>query len=106
MKIKNSFLVSCTLLKNKQTEKSSKFMTPINALYHGHQMALWYNLESKQGAGGYIAHMSNICDSESRLQIHWRIQEGGGFRGLEPSLSYDFFLKLKILLKTIRYFFE
>lgn len=90
MKIKNSFLVSCTLLKNKQTEKSSKFMTPINALYHGHQMALWYHLESKQGAGGYIAHMSNICGSESRLQIHWRIQ-GGGVRGLEPSLSYDFF---------------
>lgn len=63
------------------------------------------HLESKQGAGGYIAHMSNICDSE----IHWRIQGGGGgdgFRGLEPSLSYDFFVKLKILLKTIRYFFE
>lgn len=95
MKIKNSFLVSCTLLKNKQTEKSSKFMTPINALYHGHQMALWYNLESKQGAGGYIAHMSNICDSESRLQIHWRIQEGGGSEGWNPPFHMIFFWNLK-----------
>lgn len=72
-------------------------MTPINALYQWppdgaviHTRVC--HLESKQGAGGYIAHMSNICDSESRLQIHWRIREGGGgSEGWNPPFHMIFF---------------